>query len=178
MRNFCLLAVAGLALLTGCNNQGNKAANAPAEPKWKGAPYRIVFDTQAAKSNPAGVTIPAIKYTANPEELEKRITLVVRFDAAGTAKQDAGPIANQMVMYPVDIVANPEGALPADYLSAADKELSKYLGAYCAKGKIKINVAIAQSSLTNQATEAEMNAKRLSDWLPIEVEFKNPHPHC
>ncbi len=37
---------------------------------------------------------------------------------------------------------------------------------------------MAQSSLTNQAGDAEMNAKRLSDWLPIDVEFKNPHPKC
>lgn len=173
-----LIAVASLSLLVGCSSNGNKAANTPAEPKWKGEPYRLTADAQAVKPNPAGVTLPGIKYTANPEELQKRITLVVHFDAAGAAKQDAGPIANQMVMYPVDIKADPEGALPADYLTAADKELSKYLGAYCVKGKVKITVAVAQSSLTNRATEGEMNAKRLSDWLPIEVDFKNPHSKC
>jgi hypothetical protein len=172
------IAIASLSLLAGCSSSANKATNAPAEPKWKGPPYRLVLDTQAVKPNPAGVTLSGIKYTANPEALEKRITLVVHFDAAASAKPDAGPIANQMVMYPVDITATPEGALPADYLAAADKELGKYLGAYCVKGKIKVTVAIAQSSLTNQAAQAEMNAKRLSDWLPIEVEFKNPHPHC
>jgi hypothetical protein len=172
------IAVASLSLLAGCSS-ANKTATAPAEPKWKGLPYRLTLDTAAVKPNPAGVTLPGIKWTANPEELQRRVTLVVHFDAAATnAKQDSGPIANQMVMYPVDIKADPEGALPADYLTAADKELSKYLGAYCVKGKIKVTVAMAQSSLTNQAGNAEMNAKRLSDWLPIDVEFKNPHPKC
>jgi hypothetical protein len=46
------------------------------------------------------------------------------------------------------------------------------------KGKIKISVLIAKSSLTNQAGDAELDEKRLSDWLPIEVVFKNPHPGC
>jgi hypothetical protein len=169
-----MLAIGGLALLAGCENQGNKS-NIPLEPKWKGAPYHIVFDTQAAKPNPAGVTIPGIKFTANPDALEKRATLVVRFDASSVTKQ--GPIANQMVMPAVDI-SGAEGALPADYMDLADKELAKYLGAYCVKGKIKITVAIARSSLTNQAGEAELNAKLLSDWLPVEVVFKNPHPKC
>src|SRR5208337_2225472 len=120
---------------------GDKASNAPVTPKWKGAPYHIAFDTQAAKPNPAGVTIPVIKYTADPDALEKRVLLVVRFDASGVTKQ--GPIANQMVMPPVDI-SGAEGALPADYMDLADKELSKYLAAYCVKGKIKITVAIAR----------------------------------
>ncbi|MDR3773897.1 MAG: hypothetical protein P4L26_11150 [Terracidiphilus sp.] len=175
MRKGIILAVGGLALLAGCGNQGDKASNVPVTPKWQGAPYHIAFDTQAAKPNPAGVTIPAIKYTANPDSLEKRATLVVKFDASGVTKQ--GPIANQMVMAPVDI-AGTEGTLPADYMDLADKELSKFLGAYCVKGKIKITVALARSSLTNQAGDAELAAKRLSDWLPIEVVFKNPHPHC
>jgi hypothetical protein len=170
-----ILAIGGLVFLTGCGSHGNKASNIPTEPKWKGAPYHLAFDTQAAKPNPAGVTIPAIKYTANPEALEKRVLLVVRFDASGVTKQ--GPNANQMVMSPVDI-KGAEGAIPADYMDLADKELAKYLGAYCIKGKIKLTVAIAQSSLTNQAGDAELTAKRLSDWMPIEVAFKNPHPKC
>ena len=175
MRKGMILTIGGLALLAGCGNQGDKASNVPVTPKWKGAAYHISFDTQAAKPNPAGVTIPAIKYTANPDAVEKRAILVVRFDASGVTKQ--GPIANQMVMAPVDI-SGTEGELPADYMDLADKELSKFLGAYCVKGKIKITVAIARSSLTNQATDAELDSKRLSDWLPIEVVFKNPHPHC
>lgn len=170
-----MLAIGGLVLLAGCGNQGNKAANVPTEPKWKGLPYHIEFDAKAEKPNPAGVTIPTVKYTANPEALEKRAVLVVRFDASGVTKN--GPIANQMIMAPVDI-SGADGALPADYMDLADKELAKFLGAYCVKGKIKITVAMARSSLSNQATEGELTAKRLSDWLPIELVFKNPHPHC
>jgi hypothetical protein len=168
-------AIGGLALLAGCGNQADKASKVPVEPKWKGAPYRLAFDTQATKPNPAGVTVPAIKFTANPEALERRVILVVRFDAAGVTKQ--GPIANQMVMSPVDI-SGAEGSLPADYMDLADKELAKYLGAYCVKGKVNLTVALARSSLSNQAADVEMNAKRLSDWTPVDVVFKNPHPKC
>jgi hypothetical protein len=63
-------------------------------------------------------------------------------------------------------------------MAAADEGLSRFLGAYCVKGKIKISVAFARSSLASQAGDAEVDAKRLSDWLPIEVVFKNPHPTC
>jgi hypothetical protein len=175
VRKGIILAIGALTLFAGCGKHGDTGSNVPVAPKWKGAPYHLEFDAQAAKPNPAGVTIPAIKYTANPDALERRAILVVRFDASGVTKQ--GPIANQMVMSPADI-SGAEGALPADYMDLADKELAKYLGAYCVKGKIKLTVALARSSLTNQAGEAELDAKRLSDWMPIEVVFKNPHPHC
>jgi len=175
LRKGIMLAIGGLAFLAGCGNQGDKASNVPAAPKWKGAAYHIEFDTQAAKPNPAGVTIPAIKYTANPDALEKRATLVVRFDTSGAAKK--GPMMNQMIMGPVDI-SGTDGVLPADYMNSTDKGLSTFLGAYCIKGKIKISVALARSSLSNQAADAEVDAKRLSDWLPIELVFRNPHPAC
>lgn len=175
MRKAIVLAIGVLAFLAGCGNQQDKASNVPVTPKWKGAPYHIAFDMQAGKPNPAGVTIPAIKYTANPDALERRASLVVKFDTSGATKQ--GPMANQMIMAPVDI-SGAEGALPADYMDEADKGLSRFLGAYCIKGKIKISVALARSSLTSQATDDEVEAKRLSDWLPIEVVFKNPHPKC
>jgi hypothetical protein len=174
VRKTIIVALGALALVAGCGNQGNKAS-VPATPKWQGAPYHIAFDTAAAKPNPEGVTIPIIKYTANPDFVEKRATLVVRFDPSAITKN--APAMNQMVMAPVDI-SGTEGALSADYMNAANKELSKFLGAYCLKGKIKITVAIANSSLTNQATDAELNTKRLSDWLPIEVEYKKPRPGC
>jgi hypothetical protein len=161
--------------LAGCGDSGKKASHVPVQPKWQGAPYHIAFDTKAAKPNPAGITIPAIKYTANPDELERRASLVVRFDASGV-KSDQ-PVMDQMIMAPVDI-SGAEGALPADYMDAADKGLARLLGAYCLKGKVKITVALAQSSITSQAGDAEVNSKRLSDWLPIEVVFKNPHPAC
>jgi hypothetical protein len=175
LRKAIVLAIAGLAFLAGCGNQEQKASNVPVTPKWQGAAYHIEFDTKPGKPNPAGVTIPAVKYTANPDAVEKRATLVVHFDTSGATKN--GPMMNQMIMGPVDI-SGTEGALPADYMAAADKGLATFLGAYCIKGKIKISVALARSSLTNQAGEAEVNAKRLSDWLPIEVAFKNPHPAC
>jgi hypothetical protein len=177
VRTGILVAIGGLALLAGCD-QGNKTSNAPVEPKWKGAPYRLAFDAPPAKPNPAGVTIPVVKYTANPEELETRAKLVVRFDASELTKNAKnGPIMNQLIMAPVDI-HGAEGALPADYMDLANKELSRFLGAYCAKGKINLSVMLARSSLTNHPTDGELNEKHLSDWLPIEVVFRNPHPTC
>ena len=175
MRKGIILAFAGLALLAGCGNQGDKGAGIPVGPKWKGAPYRIEFDTKAGKPNPTGVTLPAVKYTANPEELETRARLVVRFDASGAP--DKGPVMNRMIAAPVDI-HGAEGALPADYMDMTSKGLSTFLGAYCIKGKVKISVALARSSLNPNGGDAEVDAKRLSDWLPIEVVFKNPHPKC
>ena len=174
MKTGVTMALAGLLFLAGCN-MGDNAAKVPAKPKWPGAAYHLAFDTQATKPNPAGVTIPAIKYTANPEALEKRATLVVRFDASAVKKD--GPVSNQMVMGPVD-VPTVEGTLPAEYMEAADKGLSTFLKAYCMNGKIKLTVALARSSLSSRPGDAELNNKRLSDWMPIEVDFKNPHPKC
>jgi uncharacterized lipoprotein NlpE involved in copper resistance len=170
-----ILAFGCLFLLAGCDNK-DKSAGIPVGPKWKGAPYRISFDTAEAKPNPAGVTIPVVKFTANPDALEKRATLVIKFDASGATKQQ-GPIGNQVIVAPVDI-SGAEGALPADYMAEADKGLARFLGAYCIKGKVKISVALARSSLNAQATDDEVDKKRLSDWLPVEVTFKNPHPGC
>jgi hypothetical protein len=177
LRKGIILAVAGLVLLAGCGNKGDTAAKVPAKPKWQGARYHISFDTQPTKPNPAGVTIPAIKFVANPDdELETRASLVVRFDSSTVTKHE-GPMMNQMIMAPVDI-HGAEGTLPPDYMDIANRDLSKFLGAYCMKGKVKLSVALARSSLSNQARDAEIDAKRLSDWLPIEVVFKNPHPTC
>lgn len=175
MKRIIICAIGGLAFLAGCGSQGDKGAGIPVGPKWKGLPYRIAFDTKASKPNPAGITIPVVKYTANPDALETRATLVVRFDSSGVTKD--GPITDQMIMAPVDI-SGPEGALPADYMDEADKGLSKILASYCMKGKVKLSVALARSSLSPQAGDAEVTRKSLSDWLPIEVPFKNPHPAC
>jgi hypothetical protein len=169
-----MLAMAALTLVAGCD-MGNNAAKAPAKPKWPGAAYHLSFDTKDVKPNAAGVTIPDIKYTANPAALESRATLVVRFDASAVKKD--GPVSNQMVMGPVDI-PNAEGALPAEYMDAADKGLATFLKAYCLHGKIKLTVALARSSLSSRPAESELNNKRISDWMPIEVDFKNPHPKC
>jgi hypothetical protein len=178
LRKGIILAIGGLAFLAGCGDQGDRASTIPVKPKWQGAAYHIAFDTQAAKPSPAGITIPAVKYTANPDALERRTSLVVRFDSSAITKNTQnGPIMNKMIMAPVDI-SGAEGTLPADYMDQANKGLSTFLGAYCMKGKIKITVALARSSLTSQAGDAEVDAKRLSDWLPIELVFKNPHPTC
>ncbi|MFP5210294.1 MAG: hypothetical protein ACLGRW_13475 [Acidobacteriota bacterium] len=174
MRKGIIFAIAGLTLLAGCKSQQN-TTNVPLKPKWQGAPYHLSFDTHPAKPNSVGITIPTIKYTANPEALESRATLVVRFDTSGIAKDR--PIMNQMVMAPVDI-SGAEGALSADYMDATNKALSKFLEAYCIKGKVKISVLLARSSLSSQADDAEINEKSLSDWVPIELVFKNPHPKC
>jgi len=175
VRKGFILAIAGLAFLAGCGTQGDKSAGIPVGPKWKGEPYRLAFDAQAPKPNAAGVTLPGVKFTANPDALETRATLVVRFDASGVKKD--GPITDQMIIGPFDIHGT-EGVLPADYMDTADKGLARMFGAYCMKGKIKATLAIARSSLSPQAADAEVNEKRLSDWMPIEVEFKNPHPKC
>ncbi len=175
MRKSIILAIAGLALLAGCGNQGDKGPGIPVGPKWKGLSYRIAFDTKAAKPNPAGITLPAINFTANPDALEKRATLIVRYDSSGVKTDKL--IVNQIVLAPIDI-SGAEGTLPADYMEQADKGLAQLAGAYCMKGKIKVTVALARSSLSPQAGDAEIDAKRLSDWLPIEVVFKNPHPRC
>ncbi len=179
MRKGIIVAMAGLALLAGCDTGKQAAPKAPPKPKWE---YQIEFATQAGKPNPTGVSIPAVKYTAtDPNQLEGRGTLVVRFDASQLTKKKSddsdGPAMNKMIMGPVDIRST-SGTLPADYMEAASKGLSQFLGAYCVKGKIKISVALARSSLTSTASDAEVDNKRLSDWQTTEVEFKGPHPKC
>lgn len=164
LRTSVMLVMAGLAFLAGCDS-GNNAAKVPAKPKWPGAPYHLALETKAQKPNPSGVTIPAIKYVANPEALETRATLVVRFDTSGVKKD--GPVSNQMVMGPVDI-PNPEGTLPAEYMDAADKGLSSFLKAYCIHGKVKLHgcaravVAFqpAQRCRTEQQAHFRLDADR------------------
>ena len=175
MRKGFILAFGTLALLAGCGSTGEKAPGVPVAPKWKGLPYRLAIDTKQAKPNPAGITIPGIKFTANPEALETRATLIVHFDATSAKKE--GPVTDQMIIGPFDI-SGTEGSLPADYMDAADTNLARLLGAYCMKGNIKMSVAIARSSLSPQAVDSEVTAKRLSDWLPVEAMFKNPHRSC
>jgi hypothetical protein len=168
VRKAIIFAIGAVAFLAGCGNQGDKAANVPVEPKWKGAPYHISFDTAAAKPNPSGIAIPTVKYEANPEALENRVCLVVQFD---TSKDANNPTLSQMIVGPVDIKGT-EGALPADYMELADKQLAQYLTAYKIKGKIKVSVALARSSLNGRAGIAEVDSKRLSDWLQTDVAVK------
>ena len=176
----CAIGGLGLLFLAGCGNQGSNAPGIPVGPKWKGLPYRISFDAATPKPNPTGIAVPIIKYTANPEALEHRVTVVVRLDTSGVKRAQSAenqPAMDQMIMAPVD-VSGEDGSLPAAYMEATDKGLAQLLSAYCIKGKVKITVALAQSSINPQAGDAELNSKRLSDWLPIELVFKNPHPKC
>ena len=175
MKSGIILAIGGLAFLTGCGNTGGDAASktpAPAKPK---APYHIEFATQAAKPNPTGVTIPGINYTAVSKALERRAVLLVRLDAPGGASDQ--PALNQMIMGPVDI-PDTMGSLPSGYMELADKGLAKMLTDGCKKGPVKIKVVLVRSSIKPGAGDGEIDAKRLSDWLQTEVAYKNPHPKC
>jgi hypothetical protein len=163
-----------LLLLAGCNS-GNQAPTTPATPKWKGLPYRVAFDTKPVKPSPAGITLPGIKFTANPEDLETRADLVVQVDVSDVKK--ASDIPDMMIMAPTDI-SGAEGALSADYVDLTNKELAKMLAGYCMKGKVKLSVALARSTLNMASTDDQINAKRLSDWVPIVLDFKNPHGKC
>lgn len=175
MRKCIILSFAGFALLAGCGNQGDKAAGIPVQPKWKGAPYRLALDTKAVKPNPAVIKLPAVNFTANPDALETRVLLVMRFSAPAGA--DKEPVEHRMIGAPVDIKGE-EGTLPADYLDRASKGLAEYLDAYCVQGKVNLSIALARSSLNPQAADADVDKKRLSDWLPSEIEYKNPHTKC
>lgn len=174
--SLAFLLIGSLAFLTGCENQSAKIV---IPPKWQGAPYHLSFGAPPAKPNPAGLTIPPIKYVADPDSLQTRADLVVEFDSstAKGATNSEAPVTNQMAMGAVDI-SGADGQLPTDYVDKASTDLSKMLGAYCMKGKIKISVALTRSSIPMAPTDDQINAKRLSDWTPIELDFKNPHPKC
>ncbi len=163
-----------LLLLAGCSS-GNQASNAPQTPKWKGPPYRVAIDTKPVKPNPTGITLPGIKFTANPDDVLTRANLVIQVDTSGVKKATGQP--DMMIMAPTDISGS-DGALSADYVDLASKELSKMLSGYCMKGKVNLSVALARSSLNMTSTDDQINDKRLSDWVPIVLDFKNPHPKC
>jgi hypothetical protein len=173
MRKGIILAIGGLLLLAGCGSQ-DKGAGIPVGPKWKGEPYRLAFDNKAAKPNPTEITIPPINFTANPDALVTRVLLVLKVNASGA---DAAPVEKLLIGNAVDI-KGANGTLPADYLDRAKKGLSEYLETNCMKGKVDVSVALARSSLVPTATVAQADDKRLSDWLPIELVYKNPHSKC
>ena len=84
---------------------------------------------------------------------------------------------DRVIMGAVDIPGT-DGALSADYMDATDQSLATLLEEYCVKGKVKITVALTRSSLSSTAGDSEIDDKRLTDWLPVELNFKNPHPGC
>jgi hypothetical protein len=163
-----------LLLLAGCNS-GNQATNAPQTPKWKGPPYRVAIDTKPVKPNPKGLTLPGIKFNANPEDLQTRADLVVKVDTSGVKGKDSVP--DMMIMAPTDISGS-EGALSADYVDLASKQLTQMLTGYCLNGKVNVSVALARSTLNMTSTDDQIDAKRLSDWTPIVLDFKNPRGKC
>lgn len=171
-----LVVLGGLAFLAGCNGGADKAAPGIPVNKWQGAAYHTSFDNPPAKPNPVGITIPAIKFKANPDALVKRASVIVRFDTSAVPKklQDR-TIINQVVLAPVDI-SGEEGTFPADYMKFMDEETAKLLDMSCVEGKVKLSVAMARSSLSSRPSDGEIENKRLSDWTPIELTFKNPHP--
>lgn len=175
MKTRLILAISGLALLAGCGNQGDKAPGIPVGPKWKGPAYRLAYDTKAPKLNPSGVSLPAVQFTANPEALERRATLIVRYDSSGVKSDKL--IINQIIVGPFDI-SGEAGGVPPDYIDLADKNLAELLKTYCVKGKVKVSVALARSSLSPQAGDPEIEQKRLSDWITTEIVFKNPKKGC
>lgn len=176
MRKSIFLAIAGLgwAFLAGCGEMGNTPLTDSAAAKWK-PPYHLELGTLATKPNPAGVTLPPLSYKADTKEWERRAALVVRFDGSG-GKNDQ-PAKDRVILAAVDIPGT-GGNLPSDYLDAADKQLGKVLAERCMKGTVKLNLALVRSSIRPDAEDAEIKAKLLSDWLPAEVAFKNPHPKC
>jgi len=167
-----LAACVAVVFLAGCQSQPPKVQ---APPQWQGAAYHLSFGPAPARPNPSGLTIPPIKYVANPDELETRADLVIEFDSS--VVKTKGPVMDQMAMGAVDIPGS-EGALPDSYVDKASSDLASMLAAYCVKGKIKISVALTRSSLPMNPSDDQINAKRLSDWTPIDLDFKNPHPKC
>jgi uncharacterized lipoprotein NlpE involved in copper resistance len=168
-----ILLIGVSALLAGCNNQSSPKIVIP--PKWQGAPYHLSFGPAPAKPNAAGLTIPQIKYVANPDAIETRADLVVEFDSS--VVKTKAPVMDQMAMGAVTISGS-EGALPDDYVAKASTDLSEMLAAYCVRGKVKISVALTRSSLPMNPSDDQINSKLLSDWTPIVLDFKNPHPKC
>jgi len=175
VKRVIMISAGTLFFLAGCGNQNQQPTGIHIPPKWQGAPYHIAFGPAPAKPNPAGLTIPPITYQANPDMVETRADLVIQFDTSSVKRDYQVP--NLMTMAPTDI-SGTQGTLSAGYLDTASQELAKMLGTYCMKGKVKISVALVKSSIQLTATEDEVNSHRLSDWLPIELVFKNPHPKC
>lgn len=170
MRRAILLAMTGVLLLAGCESKKN--AGIPVEPKWKGPIYRLAWDTQAPKANPSGVTLPGIKWTANPDELETRAVLVVRYDSSGVKSDKL--IVDQVILGATDI-KGAEGQLSDDYIALADQGIAHLLDVYKVKGKVKVQALLVRSSISPSAGPDELSNKALSDWISTEIDYKSGH---
>ena len=142
------------------------------QPNGRAPAYRLAFGAQLANPHAADLTLPPIKYTANPDDVQTRADLVVQVDVSGVKR--AAPVPDLMIMWPGTDISGAEGALSADYMDATRESLAKMLASYCMKGKVKLSVALVRSSLPPGATDDQVNDKRLSDWLPMVVDFRNP----
>ena len=178
MRKATLLAMGAvvcLLSLSGCGPQAKEAPGIPTEPKWKGPAYRLAFDSTPPKPKPVGVSLPGINFTANPDALERRATLVLHYDSSEVKSDNL--IINQVILAPFDI-SGAEGSLSPDTIDQANQGLTKLLSAYCMKPKVKVTLALARSSLAPQADDAEIADKRLSDWITTELPYKNIKKGC
>lgn len=174
MRNGFLLAIAGAVFVAGCGNQAAKAPT-PAKTTQLAVPYHIEFDTKPTKPNPVGVALPVVHYLANPRAMEKRAALVVRIDSPSGKNDKPG---SRLLVGPAVDLPGTGGTLPESYMNLADQQLAAALAAACVNGPVKISVALVRSSIRPSPSDADVDAKRLSDWVPGEVVFKNPHPKC
>jgi hypothetical protein len=174
-----MLTTGALALLSGCGPQ-DKNSGIAMKPKFTGPPYHLSVAATPAKPNKSGLTIPTIKYSADPnapsDALTTRAILIVRIDTS-SLKSKGTMTMDQIIMGAVDIPGT-DGALPADYMDATDQSLGTLLQEYCVTGKVRINVALTQSSLSSTAGDGEIDEKRITDWLPVDLVFKNPHAGC
>ncbi len=162
-----LLAMGAALLLAGCESK--KQATAPAQPKWKGPAYRLAFDTKTPKPNPSGLTLPGIKWTANPDELETRGVLVVRYDSSGVKSNNL--VIDQVILGATDM-QGAEGQFSDDYIALADQGIAHLLDVYKVKGKVKVKVLLTRSSLNPSAGPDEIQNKAISDWVTTEVDYK------
>ena len=165
MKKYLIAALAAGSLLTGCKSNPAKS-DAAVPPQWKGAPYHLALDTAAPKP---GQLIPAIQYTANPDALERRAVLVVRFDSSNVKTDKL--LIDQVILPPTD-VTGAAGTLPPDYVALAGKDLAQMLDMYKVTGKVKYSVLLTRSSLGAQAGADEIQEKALSAWLTGEVTYK------
>ena len=173
-----VFAIAAFALLAGCGPQDK--GGIPVKPKFTGPPYHLSLAAPPAKPSKSGLTIPPIKYTADPDapsdSLASRTILVVRVDTS-SVKGKAPMTMDQIIMGAVDLPGT-EGTLSADYMEATDQGVATLLEEYCVKGNVKLTAALTRSSLSSTAGDAEIDGKLITPWLPIRMVFKDPVPGC
>jgi hypothetical protein len=173
-----VFAIAALALAVGCGSQDK--GGIPVKPKFTGPPYHLSLGAAPAKPSKSGLTIPPIKYTADPDapsdSLATRAILVARIDTS-SVKSKGTMTMDQIIMGAVDLPGT-EGTLTPDYMEATDQGVATLLEEYCVKGNVKLTVALTRSSLSSTAGDAEIDGKLIMPWLPISLVFKNPHSGC